>query len=123
MNPTRSRQEPGDVAHDRFVGQPLRPEAATANAAAMASGAPGLPRRFRWGQAVLEIAAVRRAWTETGACRHGSGEAYVRKHWFDAVTPGGAGVRIYFERQARSRRDARRRWWLYSIREPETDHD
>ena len=44
-------------------------------------------------------------------------ELYVRKHWFEVLTDSGETLKIYFERQARSR-NARARWWLFSIDKP-----
>ena len=61
-----------------------------------------------FGQAVLE------EWKETGACHHGSGERYVRKHWYRVKMTTGEEMKIYFERQARSKR----RWWLYTVASP-----
>ncbi len=52
-----------------------------------------------------------------GPCTHGSGERYVRKHWYRFVSKGGLVLRIYFERRPRprSRAGAVKRWWLYSV--------
>ena len=49
-----------------------------------------------------------------GACKHGSGESYVRKHWFEVETTTGRKAVLYFERQPRGRNKTAR-WWLYSI--------
>lgn len=76
--------------------------------------APGLPRQFRWKARTIHVARVLKTWRETGPCRHGSGEAYVRKHWFEVVTDSGALMTIYFERQPRSRKNIAR-WWLFSV--------
>jgi phosphoribosylglycinamide formyltransferase-1 len=54
-------------------------------------------------------------WKTTSACRHGSGERYVRKHWARIRTADGTVMTLYFERQARSRRELKTRWWLYTI--------
>ena len=97
-----------------FVSESIRPLVATADTGAMAAGGPGLPREFRWRGRALRIAAVVRTWRETGACKHGSGEAYVRKHWFEVDTTTGRKAMLYFERQPRGRNKTAR-WWLYSI--------
>lgn len=103
---------------ERFVDEPLVPVAATADTSLMAAGGPGLPREFLWRGRTLEVAAVLRCWRESGTCRHGSGEMYVRKHWFEVVTTDRATLKIYFERQARrGRKEAR--WWLFTRSEPE----
>ena len=103
---------------EQFIGEAIRPDAETLDTSRMAAGGPGLPDVFRWKTRIIRIAKVVRAWRETGPCRHGSGEAYVRKHWFEVVTDAGQIMKIYFERQPRSGRN-RTRWWLFSIREEE----
>lgn len=104
-------------SRERFVSEAVVPVAGTFDAGRMAAGEPGLPGAFRWRGRALEIATVLRSWRATGPCRHGSGELYVRKHWYEAVTRDGATLKLYFDRQPRSGRIATR-WWLYSIREP-----
>ena len=86
----------------------------------MARGEPGLPEQFNWRGKPLVVNKKLRTWKDTGPCRHGSGESYVRKHWFEVETDRGCRVRLYFERQARGR-DVRRRWWLYAIQEERAD--
>jgi len=99
---------------ERFVGEPIEPLGGSFDTARMAVGEPGLPQAFIWRGKTLEIAAVVRTWRETGPCRHGSPEVYVRKHWFEVTTRGGAVLRLYFDRQPRGGRGAAR-WWLFSI--------
>jgi len=81
----------------------------------MARGEPGLPRRFLWRDEEYEIDTVLEQWKETGPCKSGSDEQYVRKHWYRVRTTNGAEMRIYFERQARSGRERTKRWWLYAV--------
>jgi hypothetical protein len=45
--------------------------------------------------------------------RHGSGERYVRKHWYRVKTTEGPEMKIYFERQRRSSGGSR--WRLYAV--------
>ncbi len=99
-----------------FVSESIKPVVATADVKAMATGGPALPREFVWRGEPLSIASVVRTWRETGPCRHGSAEAYVRKHWFEVETTTGRRAKIYFERQARGRK-LTRRWWLFGIEE------
>jgi phosphoribosylglycinamide formyltransferase-1 len=101
----------------RFVSERITPVTSTADTAAMANGGPGLPREFAWRGSSLEIVDVLRAWRETGPCTHGSAERYVRKHWFEVVTADGLVAQLYFERRPRG--NAKARWWLYTIGEPE----
>jgi hypothetical protein len=107
----------------QFVGEAIRPVAETSDTSRMALGEPGLPEEFVWRGETVRVAALLRAWRETGACDHGSDEAYVRKHWFEIETARGQRMRIYFERQARGRRQATARWWLFSIEEPGASGD
>lgn len=105
------------MTHDtsaQFVSEALRPIMATVDPQAMASGAPGLPQQFAWRDTVLAVARVDRVWRESGPCRHGSGERYARKHWFEVTTTTGAAAKIYFERTVRGRQRLAR-WWLYSL--------
>lgn len=99
---------------ERFVSEALIPVTSTCDTSRMASGEPGLPRKFLWRGQTLEIATVLRSWRETGKCSHGSSERYVRKHWFEVVETSGDILKIYFERQPRrGKKDPR--WWLFSI--------
>jgi len=81
----------------------------------MAIGEPGLPGEFLWRGRTVRIVEVLRSWKETGPCRHGSGEQYVRKHWYEVVTASDGVMKIYFERQPRGGRKSAR-WWIYSRR-------
>ncbi|OHB79697.1 MAG: cytoplasmic protein [Planctomycetes bacterium RBG_16_64_12] len=99
---------------EEFVGEAIQPVVGTIDAARMSAGGPGLPRQFRWRLQTVQIARLLKTWRETGPCHHGSGETYVRKHWFEVVTDSGDTMKIYFERQPRSRRN-RSRWWLFTI--------
>jgi len=99
---------------EQFVSEPIKPVVETADTASMAVGEPGLPREFLWRGRAIVIGSVIRAWRETGPCRHGSGERYVRKHWYEIATPGGEIMKIYFERQPR-RGQLASHWRLYSV--------
>ncbi|MGE5258518.1 MAG: DUF6504 family protein [Hyphomicrobiales bacterium] len=101
---------------DRFVGESIRPVPGTGDTSAMAIGEPGLPRKFVWRDRTITIVAVLRTWRETGRCRNGSRERYVRKHWYEVATIPGGTMRLYFDRHPRSgRRRNTARWWLFSI--------
>ena len=98
---------------ERFVSEAITPMPGTGDAGAMAAGGPGLPGEFRWRGRTIRVATVLRAWRETGPCRHGSGEQYVRRHWFEVRTTEETTLKIYFDRQPRGGRKAPR-WWLFS---------
>jgi hypothetical protein len=103
---------------ERFVGEAITPVVSTCDTTRMAEGEPGLPREFLWRGRTIAVGAVLRTWRETGKCRHGSPEIYVRKHWFEVVTTSDGTMKIYFERQPR-RGHKSARWWLFSIRSSE----
>ena len=112
---------------EQFVSEALKPVKSTCDTKRMAAGEPGLPRQFIWRGRTIHIVELRRSWKETGPCRNGSAEQYVRKHWYEVATaspltppspPGGEGtvrgiMRIYFERQPRGGHKTAR-WWLFS---------
>lgn len=102
----------------RFIGAAIQPDAATFDTARMAAGEPGLPKVFNWNAHAIRIVSVIRTWRETGPCDHGSGDIYVRKHWYEVTTDTGQTMKIYFDRQPRARQ-GKVRWWLFSVQDPE----
>lgn len=78
------------------------------------AGEPLVPRAFVWRGATYPVLAVLESGRGLGPCTHGSGELYVRKHWYRFATAGGNTWRVYFERRPRAGA-ASKRWWLYSI--------
>ena len=103
---------------ETFVGEAISPEEQSFAVSAIAIGQPGIPVAFSWRAERFTIATILESWKETGDCRHGSGERYVRKHWFRVATTNGIEMKIYFERQGRSSGGSR--WRLYSMREIES---
>lgn len=99
---------------ERFIGEAIAPVAATFDTRRMAAGEPGLPGEFTWRGETLRVAAVRRAWRDTGPCDHGSGELYLRKHWYEVEDDAGRVLKLYFERNPRDRK-TRARWRLFSM--------
>lgn len=98
--------------HFEWVGEPIRPQTTEADTRPLSSGEPAAPVSFEWRGRTFLTAAVLARWKEHGDCQHGSGERYLRKHWFQIQTTDGSTFRLYFERQSRpARRD---RWWLFS---------
>jgi phosphoribosylglycinamide formyltransferase-1 len=98
----------------KFISESIKPVIATAETNTMATGGPGLPHEFIWRGTTLEVATVLRTWHETGPCKHGSSELYVRKHWFEVETTTNQKAKIYFERHPRGGKPTKR-WWLFSI--------
>ena len=101
-----------------YIGENITPIAATADTASMATGAPGLPNQFTWRQKTYTITKLLKAWKESSPCRNGGSEMYLRKHWFNVHTDQDCDMTIYFSRQSRSKSQAKKRWWLYTITKP-----
>lgn len=100
---------------EEFVSEPIRAVAGTFDCAAMTRGEPGLPARFTWRDSEYAVAEVLEAWKETGPCRSGGPEMYLRKHWYKIKTADGLIMNLYFERQAKSKGGNKTRWWLYTV--------
>lgn len=103
---------------EQFISEPIEPAGLTMDASRMAMGEPGLPRRFRWRKTEYEVADVIERWKDSAPCRNGSGEMYLRKHWYAVRTTCGLRMTVYFERQRRRGAAGRiggARWWLYTI--------
>jgi hypothetical protein len=100
--------------NETFIGEAIVPEDVSFTVLPMASGSPGLPRTFLWRGEQFSVHEVLEEWKEHGDCRHGSGERYLRKHWFRVRTTDNVEMRIYFERQGRSSGGSR--WRLYTLR-------
>ena len=99
----------------QLISQPIKPLLDEVDARRIIPGEPLLPTGFSWRGGEYRVGEVLESWKETAPCTHGSGERYVRKHWYRIRTPEGDEMKIYFERKARSAREAKRRWWLYTF--------
>lgn len=104
---------------EKFVSEPISPVAGTFNAAGMTRGEPGLASRFIWREQEYAVAEVLETWKETGPCKSGGNEQYLRKHWFKIRTDDDLEMTIYFERQARTKKQSKQRWWLYTVNKPQ----
>lgn len=114
----KAEEDESSAARDsagEFVCERIAPVPGTMDVAGMLRGEPGLPARFVWREREYAVAGVLEKWKETGPCRNGSGERYLRKHWFRIRTTTGEEMTIYFDRQPRSRREAKARWWLHAV--------
>ncbi len=100
---------------EEFVSESITPVAGAFDAAGMTRGEPGLPDRFVWREKEYAVVDVLEAWKESGPCRSGGHEMYLRKHWFKIRTDDGLEMTVYFERQPRTKRQSKKRWWLYTI--------
>jgi hypothetical protein len=95
-----------------FVSEPIEPGATYVESAALSTGEPPLPERFRWRGEELAVRRVVRTWRSTKIDR---GDAYLARHWFEVETGDGRTAVVYFDRKARP---GTARWWLYTISAP-----
>ena len=100
---------------ETFVSEPIEPVAGTFDTGAMTRAEPGLPGRFIWRQRQYAVAEVIEVWKESGPCKGGGPEQYLRKHWYKIRTDDGLQMTLYFERPARSKNQSKIRWWLYTV--------
>lgn len=91
-----------------FVSKALQPEGAF-DADVMSRGEPSLPAAFAFDGDRLVVAKVRREWRSTKTDR---GDVYLKRHWFEFVTPEGRVAVVYFDRGARR---GQPRWFLYTL--------
>ena len=100
------------MERDEFVSEPVEPVAGTADLSGMSRGEPGLPAKFIWRGRTYELASLQERWkTSTPS----GGELYLRRHWYRIMTVSGDRMTLYCERQTKNRKNAKARWWLYSI--------
>jgi len=111
---------------ESLISQPLKPlfSGAGENSGPgenefQAVGEPMLPERFVWRGEEIVIAEVIERWKEYSHPGVTMPERYLRKHWYRIRAVAGREMKIYFERQARSKAGAKQRWWIYSVFEPE----
>jgi hypothetical protein len=97
---------------DEFVSEAIQPEPGSFDTAGMGRGEPGLPHAFTWRGDRYVVAELISAWKTSSP---DAGELYLRRHWYTVRVETGLQMTLYCERQARSRRAAKSRWWLYSI--------
>ena len=105
---------------EEFIGEAILPVPGSGDAATASRGEPGVPHEFDWRGRRYRLAGIVRAWKTSGPCRHGSGEMYLRRHWYRVLTDPPAIMTLYCDRQSRLPRRPKARWWLYTI-EPATD--
>ena len=107
-----------DPAHlrfmpDVFISEPIAVVGGEFDTAGMARGEPGVPLRFRWREKEYAVAAVLEKWKDHGDCRNGSGERYVRRHYFRIRTTAGEILQLYFQRSVGRGGMPKARWWLH----------
>ena len=102
------------ISGEEFISESIQPLTATSLTGRMAIGEPGMPQAFLWRGKTFRIKEVLRMWRKTGACRHGSAERYVRKHFYRVVTEAGEQMTLYFMRQPLRGKPNASRWVLFS---------
>lgn len=100
---------------EKFISEQIFPVSDSIDTEGMSKGEPGFPNRFIWQETEYVVEEILEKWKGTAQCSHGSKEMYLRKHWFKIVSTTGETMKIYFERQPKSKRELKSRWWLYSI--------
>ena len=107
---------------ERLVSEPLKPlfsdaaeRSATGESEFQTVGEPLLPERFVWRGEEIAVGEVLERWKEYSRPGASMQERYLRKHWYRVRTAAGVEMKIYFERQARSKAGAKQRWWVYSV--------
>lgn len=100
-----------DTPAEKLISEAVTPVALSFNAAAMASGEPGVPMAFSWRGTDYRVARVLDSWKNLRGCRNGSGEQYINKHFFRVETETGEIMTLYRTRTG-SKRDE---WILYTM--------
>lgn len=98
-----------------FISEPIEPDTGTFDAAAMASGQPGLPSGFTWRDRHYAVVEILSEWKASEAEFHTRGEKYYRKHFWRIRVDSGERMTIYAVRKVKAGEDPKRRWWLYTI--------
>ncbi len=99
-----------------FISETIRPDAGSADAAAMARGLAGLPTGFTWRSRHYRIQEVLSEWKRSEHCHHRrNGERYYRKHYYRVRVDTGETMTLYVVRQVKSGENPGNRWRLYTI--------
>ncbi len=106
-----------DAQGEQFVSEPIQPVAGTGRASSAAIGEPGLPGQFAWRGETYRVVGVLKKWKRSGPCRHGSGEMYLRRHYYRIRTDPAKIMTLYCDRQARNRSKPKARWFVYTVSE------
>ncbi len=101
---------------ERFISESLTPIKGSFDPTGIARGEPGMPLRFVWRDRPLRVVDVEEVW-KTSSPEGGSGEMYLRRHWWKVRVDTGQVMTIYCERQAK-RRNAKSRWFVYTVVDP-----
>ncbi len=95
-----------------FVSEPISPIAGTFGTAGMANGAPGIPEGFVRNGKTSRMTEVLGAW-KLARPEPGSGEMYVRRHYYRLRMDDGETWVVYCLRGSTRSGAARQRWFLH----------
>jgi hypothetical protein len=100
---------------ETFISEAITPAEGTLGLKMAARGEPALPRAFDWRKQRHRIVEVEATWkTSSREGGRRSGELYLRRHWYRVVTDTGWTATIYCQRQARSAKRPKARWYVFS---------
>lgn len=92
----------------QFISERIEP-LGILDAGATLRGEPALPSAFRWRDRELHVQRVEATRRGTKTDR---GDVYLKRHYYEFVTPQGERAMVYFDRDAKS-------WWIYTLSTPE----
>ncbi|MCP4453918.1 MAG: hypothetical protein GY809_20850 [Planctomycetes bacterium] len=108
------------MTNSKFISESITPLFKEEPAqATYVPGEPVLPQGFMWRDKEYWVESVEKAWKESGPCRSGASEIYLRKHCYRLKMTDKTEMEVYFERQARSTKQRKTRWWLYTLTKTE----
>ena len=97
-----------------LISEPIQPHAGTFDTVRMGRGEPGLPKGFVWRGRSAEIVEELRNWKQSSR-EGGTGELYLRRHYYKLRMSDGSVWTVHFVRQSPRGRDAKKRWFLYTV--------
>ena len=105
-----------------FISEPIVPEAGSFSPEAMIHGLAALPGAFAWrGRRYKIVACLEHVKQSAREGHFAGGERYLRRQQFRVRLDTGEIATIYVERQARSRRAAKSRWFLLTMASGDDD--
>ena len=102
---------------EQFISEPVTPRANSFNARTIARGEPALPTHFTWRKVEYRVDEILETW-KTSTAEGGSGEMYLRRHYYKVRTTSQHVMTLYCERQQK-RKNPKARWFLYTFIAPE----
>jgi hypothetical protein len=96
-----------------LISEPLTPIAGSFDTRAMGRGEPGLPAGFTWRERTYAITHVLETWKHSER-EGGSGERYLRRHYFKVRMDDGAVWTVYLIRKTPKSGNVKQRWFLYT---------